>query len=170
MEDSKGSAEIATGTASQSNEADSSKAAQEAVEAKPNLPMALLGGAVTALIGAVIWATVTVVTGYKLGLVAVAIGFLVGFAVRTLGKGNAIIFGAIGAAFALIGCVLGNFLSACALLSTAQSISITAALLSAITNPSLAVELFTVTFSPMDLLFYGFAIYEGYKFSLYKAT
>jgi hypothetical protein len=33
-------------------------------------------------------------------------------------------------------------------------------------SPATAVELMQVTFSAMDLLFYGLAIYEGYKLSV----
>ncbi len=37
-------------------------------------------------------------------------------------------------------------------------------------NPSLAVALLQATFSPMDLLFYGIAVYEGYHFSFQPLT
>ncbi len=32
-------------------------------------------------------------------------------------------------------------------------------------NPEIALEFMKATFSPIDLLFYAFAIYYGYKFS-----
>jgi hypothetical protein len=32
-------------------------------------------------------------------------------------------------------------------------------------NPTIAYALMQATFSPIDLLFYGLAIYEGYRFS-----
>ncbi|MBN2684554.1 MAG: hypothetical protein JXR40_04700 [Pontiellaceae bacterium] len=32
-------------------------------------------------------------------------------------------------------------------------------------QPSSVIEVMKLTFSPMDLLFYGIALYEGYKFS-----
>jgi hypothetical protein len=31
-------------------------------------------------------------------------------------------------------------------------------------------ELMSISFSPMDLLFYGIAVYEGYKFSFRRMT
>jgi hypothetical protein len=32
-------------------------------------------------------------------------------------------------------------------------------------TPALAVDMIVQTFRPMDLVFYGLAVYEGYKFS-----
>src|SRR5260221_13726610 len=55
------------------------------------------GGFISAIIGAVIWAAVTVATGYQIGWMAVGVGFLVGVAVRKYGKGLTPMFGVIGA-------------------------------------------------------------------------
>jgi hypothetical protein len=37
-------------------------------------------------------------------------------------------------------------------------------------DPGMAAEIMTVTFSPMDLLFYAIAIHQGYKLSMKKLT
>jgi hypothetical protein len=37
-------------------------------------------------------------------------------------------------------------------------------------NAGIALDLLVATFSPMDLLFYGLAVYEGYKLSIRQVT
>ena len=70
--------------------------------------MAALAGLAAAFVGAIAWAIVTVTTKYQLGIMAIAVGLLVGLALRLGNGGKA--FGILGACLALFGCVLGNFL------------------------------------------------------------
>jgi hypothetical protein len=135
------------------------------VEADSNFPAALLGGLVAAFAGAVVWAVITVTAKVQIGFMAIGVGFLVAWAVRTLGKGHTQLYGIIGGAFALLGCVLGNLLSACGFVATARGESVVSITLSALSTPSLAVNLLRATFDGMDLLFYAIAVYEGYKYS-----
>lgn len=127
-----------------------------------SLPIAVAAGIAAAIVGAVVWAVITVFTEYQIGFMAIGVGILVGFAVR-LGKGVDKIFGVAGALLALFGCVLGNFFSLVGfickqeklgLLQTLQSIEYAKV-------PALMVS----AFSLMDLVFYGIAVYEGYRFS-----
>ncbi len=61
----------------------------KAEQPAPNaLPRALVVGAFGALIAAVLWALIAVVTGYELGLIALAVGYFAGLGVR-VGAGNA---------------------------------------------------------------------------------
>lgn len=137
------------------------------ITVQPNFPLAIAGGIGGALVGAALWAVVTVVTQMELGIIAVAIGFIVGFAVRELGKGSEQKFGILGAVCGLFGCVLGNVLSAIAIFSQARGIPF----MQIVTRMDFAFlsDLMSAFFSPMDLLFYAIAIYEAYKFSLRKA-
>lgn len=118
------------------------------------------------MIGAGIWAAVTVATERQIGWMAVGVGVLVGFAVRYAGRGSSPAFGLVGAGFALFGCVLGNLFSVVGFISIQESVPYFDML--GRVDPATAAELIRVTFSPMDLLFYAIAIYEGYKFSLVK--
>lgn len=129
-----------------------------------NFTMGLVGGIAAAVVGAVIWALITVTTNYQIGWMAVGVGFLVGYAVRMLGKGSDQKFGAAGAVIALLGCVAGNLLTVLIVVSRQENIGLTA--LFAGLTPALVVELLKETFQPMDLLFYGIAVYEAYKFSI----
>ena len=118
--------------------------------------------------GAALWAVVTITTGYQIGYIAVAVGFLVGFAMRQFGKGTDQVFGVVGAVLALLGCGLGNLFSACAVLSQQEGIPFFDVL--SVLDLEIISELMAATFSPVDLLFYGIAIYEGYKLSFHQLT
>ncbi len=135
-----------------------------------NFPLGVLGGLVAAIAGGLGWAAVTIATGYQIGWMAVGIGFLVGIVVRKLGKGLTKKFGIAGGALALFGCILGNFLAMCGLVAKDAGEPIVATTLAFITQPAMAMELMQATFSPMDVLFYGIAVYEGYKFSFREVS
>lgn len=130
---------------------------------EPNLPAAVLGGLVAAVVGALIWAVITVTTKFQIGFMAVGVGFLVAWAVRTLGKGRTQVFGIIGGLFAFLGCILGNLLSACGFIAADGGQSVVSVALKVLATPSAMVEILQATFSGMDLLFYAIAVYEGYK-------
>jgi hypothetical protein len=94
---------------------------------------------------------------------AIGVGFLVAWAVRTFGKGRSQVFGVIGAVLALAGCVLGNLLSAAAFLAQAQSEPLGGTISRVLSDPQLAVQLMQAQFQAMDVLFYAIAAYEGFK-------
>ena len=128
-----------------------------------NLPAAVLGGLVAAIVGAVAWAVVTVTAKFQIGFMAVGVGFLVAWAVRTLGKGRTQVFGLIGGGFAFLGCVLGNLLSACGFIAAERGQPVVSVALNVLGTPSIAMDVLQATFNGMDLLFYAIAVYEGYK-------
>lgn len=128
-----------------------------------NLLGAVLGGLIAALVGAVIWAAITVALKYQIGFMAVGVGFLVAWAVRTLGKGRSNLFGLIGGCFAFFGCLLGNLLSACGFIAADRSEPVLSTTMKVLTNPAIAGDILQATFNGMDVLFYAIAVYEGYK-------
>ena len=133
-----------------------------------NLSMGILGGFIAALAGASVWAIITAITEYQIGFMAVGVGFLVGFAVRYMGQGVDQVYGFIGAGFSLIGCLVGNVLTTAIFIAEAESIpfmDVVTAL-----DFSIAVEILAETFSPIDILFYGLALYYGYKYSFRQMT
>jgi hypothetical protein len=136
---------------------------QSKLEWEQNLLLGILAGIAAAFVGASIWAVITVVTKFQIGWMAVGVGFLVGYAVRIFGKGISTPFGVVGALCALLGCLLGNLLSACGFIANGQGASVVDVVLSVLLQPALAFEILKVTFSPMDVLFYAIAVYEGYK-------
>lgn len=142
--------------------------ALDQVRAEQSVPKAVVAGALAAAVGAGVWALITVLTSFQIGWMAVGVGFLVGLAVRTFGKGTDTTFGVIGALLALAGCLLGNLLTVCGMIAADQSLR----LVDVVTSLDLrtAYELMFATFSPMDLLFYGIAVYEGYRLSVREVT
>jgi hypothetical protein len=137
-------------------------------EAEQSLVGGFLAGAVAALVGAGAWALVTVLTGYQIGFMAIGVGFLVGLAVQFAGKGMDKIFGVMGAVLALIGCLLGNYFTVVYFVGEAEGLGFFDTLSQI--SPAAIPELMMVTFSPMDLIFYGIAVYEGFKLSFRKIT
>lgn len=133
-----------------------------------NLTMGIAVGAVAAVVGAIIWAIITNVTGYQIGWMAVGVGFLVGYAVKFAGKGMDISFGIAGAVLALMGCLLGNLFTLCVAIGLQENIAATEILWQLDLDST--IEIMVATFDPMDLLFYGIAVYEGYRFSIVQIT
>ena len=132
-----------------------------------NFPLALAAGAGAAVVGALAWAAVTYATNYQIGFMAVGIGVLVGFVVRRVGRGDAPHFGYASAALALAGCLLGNVLTIYAIAAKELNISVTTA--ASQLDSATVLEVFQAGFSPIDLLFYGLAIYYGYKSAFARA-
>jgi hypothetical protein len=131
-----------------------------------NLPMGFMAGLVAAAVGAALWATITVLTNYQIGWMAIGVGALVGVAVRAAGKGSTTTFGVLGGALAVAGCVFGNLLTGAVILSREWDVSVVVAL--GRLTPDLTVRVMTAIFNPMDLLFYALAIWQGYKLSIVK--
>jgi hypothetical protein len=138
------------------------------LESRQNLSIGILGGVVAAIVGAGLWALITVTTQYQIGFMAIGIGFLVGLAVRELGKGMSSTYGIAGAVISLFGCLGGNLLAVCAFVAGENDVGIFTIL--GRLDIGTAVELLKVTFSPIELLFYGIAIYAGYKYSFRQLT
>ncbi len=133
-----------------------------------NLPLGVAAGITAAVVMGLLWAAITVVTGYQIGYMAVAVGFGVGYAVRYAGRGLDPVFGIAGAVLALLGCLLGNFFSLVGFAAKSQDVNFLEVL--ALIDYGMVPEIMLEAFSPMDLLFYGIAIYEGYKFSFRQVT
>ncbi len=122
-----------------------------------NFPLAVFAGVVAALVGAGIWAGVTIVTGYQIGYMAIGVGFLVAIAIRVAGKGLTSKFQILGALLALAGCLLGNFLTVYYFIGQNEGLGFFEVM--SLINPAAIPEVMISTFSAMDLLFYGIAIF-----------
>lgn len=140
------------------------------VKSKQNLPLAVAGGFIAAVAAAIVWAIITYVTKFQIGFMAIGVGILVGYAVSRFGKGITQPFGIVGAVFSLFGCLLGNLLTALIVVARVEGVGVFEIVTGLLMSPGIIVELMTATFSPIDLLFYAIAIYEGYKFAFLKIT
>jgi hypothetical protein len=95
---------------------------------------------------------------------AIGVGLAVGYAVRVAGKGFGVSFRILAATLALAGCLIGNLLVACVLYAEARQLGIARVLETL--DVALAMQLLQVTFSPMDLLFYGIAVWEAWRLAV----
>ena len=120
------------------------------------------------LIGAALWATISAITEYQIGFMALGVGALVGYAVRVAGRGTTRAFGVLGATLSLFGCLVGNVLTAAVLVG--QSAGIRPQLVLTELSPAIIVDITLATSSLIDLLFYAIAAYEGYRFSFRQVT
>ena len=137
-------------------------------KSEQDYPKALITGLIVGILGAILWGVITVTTGYQIGYMAIAIGAGVGFSIRIAGKGIEQIFGLTGAIIAVFSCVLGNFFSIVGYIADLESLGYIETL--ELIDYSQLIPMMTETFSFMDLIFYGFAAYEGYKFAFRSFT
>jgi hypothetical protein len=119
-------------------------------------------GLIAAIATAVLWAVVTTTTGYRIGWMAIGVGFAVAFAVRLSAESQDEALSYIAAGCALIGCVLGNYLSWCTLFAVHEGAPLTHTVFALL--PKFP-RVLAITFRPMDLLYYGIAVYSGFKYS-----
>ena len=136
----------------------------EKLRMEQNLVSGVIAGIIVGILGAILWSIITVATGYKIGYMAVAIGAGVGLAVRIFGNGFENIFGFWGAGISLFSVLLGNFFSIIGFIANESGFGYFETL--TLLKYNYVPELMAETFSPMDLVFYGIAIYEGYRFSI----
>ena len=130
-----------------------------------NLLLGFLAGLFAAAIGAGIWMAVTVMLNVHVGYVAVAVGALVGLAIRVAGNGRNALFGIMGALLTLAGCVGGEVLSVVQSAVTAER-----DFYSVLTSLDL-VQTVSAIFAKMDammVVIYGVGLFAGYKLSMTK--
>ena len=112
-----------------------------------------------AVIGGIIWAIITVTSNYRIGIVVVGIGFLVGLAIERFGGGDGRLPIA-GALIALLGCLIGDLLIAAHVLADGAHVGI----FDALQHPHVVWDVYTGTFRAFDGVFYAIAAYEGFSF------
>jgi hypothetical protein len=130
---------------------------------QPNLFLGLAGGVVAMLVSAVVWGAVTYFTQYQIGWLAIGVGFLVGLAIRFFGKGKTPVFGISGAILALIGCLLGNLFFYSSVIAREQGTSLLEVFFFFLVTPAAVIEVFSIAFDFMDILFYALAAYAGFS-------
>jgi len=135
---------------------------------KPCLPIAVAGGLLATGVGAMLWAVVTTMTNFHIAWMAIPLGLLVGGVIRTLGRGFDRSFGCLGAVLVAFGCLLGSHLTNCMFIARDAGLATTAVLTQV--NPAAVVRLLADTFHPLDLIFYGLAIYGGYRLSFRRIS
>ena len=135
----------------------------EKFKAEQNFSLGIILSILTGTVGAILWALITVITKFQIGYMAIAIGAAVGFTMRYIGKGIDQKFGIAGAIIAVLSCALGNLLSIIGFIAESEGLSYFQTML--YMDYSYIPQIMKESFRFMDLLFYGFAAYEGYRFA-----
>jgi len=128
-----------------------------------NFALATVAGLAAAALGAILWAVFVYLTHMELGLVAIALGALVGIAIQRAGRGSDMKVRLLGGACAALGWGFGMVLSALALLAEEAG----QPFLDVVARVELGtgITLATQTSEAIDLLFLAIAVWEGYKLS-----
>ena len=128
-----------------------------------SLALAVAGGAAAMIVSAAIWGAITFVIDFQVGWMAIGVGVIVGFAVRLFGGGRSFTFGVLSAVLAVLGVLLGNLVFFTGVIAEQEGIAFLEVLGTLLVNPDIIVELFTLTFEVVDVLFYGLAVYVGFR-------
>jgi len=134
-----------------------------ALRSQQNFALAIPAGLIAAIVGAFAWALFVYLTEIKLGLIAVGIGALVGYAIRKFGRGVDPQFGVLGAACAAIGWALGTVLCDVAFVAKDAGrpfLDVLAAL-----GGGETIALAFRAADATDILFLAIAVWEGWKLS-----
>lgn len=127
--------------------------------------MPIVGGLLAAIVGGIVWAVIAAMTERELGLIAIVIGALTGYAVVLFSnKRIATVHKAIAVIFALIGILLGKYLTVVYFTSELFS---DASMLDLVFDGEMVsafVDTFMDYFSePVDLLFIVLAIVSAWQ-------
>ena len=132
------------------------------VISRERLVLGLVAGLVGVFVSALVWAGIAVATGSEIGWIAIGVGFLVGLLVRIGGRGVTIKFGILAAALSLVAILVGKYFSFIGFVMTEGGISLGEAI--SYVDASVYAEAMKVSFSVIDLLFYGLALWTGLKY------
>jgi hypothetical protein len=125
-----------------------------------SMGLALGGGIGVAIAGSVVWALIAYLTKHQFSLLAVLIGFGVGFAISRSRRGDPAAAVA-GAVLALLGCALGTFLAL-----VFAELRGGAGLTAILGRPGLIVHEYPGSVGALGILFWAIAAVIGFKYTM----
>jgi antitoxin component YwqK of YwqJK toxin-antitoxin module len=128
-----------------------------------SLLFAIVAGSIGALVGGALWAILSITVNIEMGILALAIGIIVGALVRYLGAGFASYFGIIGAFFSVLGYIFGKIIYQLHTISIEESITFLEVIPLLTTETCLL--LIRNCFEFFDLLYMGVAAVLTYSIS-----
>ncbi|HUI92644.1 MAG TPA: hypothetical protein VLX68_10390 [Chitinivibrionales bacterium] len=135
---------------------------------RENILLGTAAGIGAAIVALVIWGFAVKFTGYKLGWIAMASSFGIGFAIQYFGKGVSPVFGIIGGGIVFFTWLAGNFITAALIFSRVKSISFLT-IMSRMDFPMFGAFLQAVI-GPVDWLLLLAATYIAYFFGFKKVA
>ena len=137
--------------------------AMEIVRLSQRLVPALVAGSVAALAGTALWAVITVFTHHEIAWFAIGLGWLVGITVRWQGRGFERRYAILGATLAFLSVFIGKYFTLIGLDCQESGRSFGETLTTIPVDVVLGAM--RKNFDPLDLLFYGLALWCGWKYS-----
>jgi len=130
---------------------------------KQNLVLGIAGGLGAMIVGIGFWTGAMLLTSNKLDFMALGVGLLIGYSIRTIGKGVEPSFGVIGAVLGFLSSIVGNILTACIIFAHGKNISLISVILQL--NPNTALYFLKAVVGPFDVIFCIGAVLLGYYFA-----
>jgi len=131
-----------------------------------NFPLAAAAGLGGAVLGAALWAAFTVTTGIKLGAIAIAVGALIGFAIRAVPHAQTWHYRMLGAVCGVVGWLFGTMASDLAAVARVKHTDLLTIMIA--TPPMTVIDLVIRLFTPMDVVFFAITVYEAAKFAILR--
>ena len=129
-----------------------------------NYGMALAGGVLGGILGALVWWGFTVLTEISFGLIAVVIGYAVGKGVVWLsGNKRHLHLQVMAIVISLLSFVYATFMVNRSFIQQAYESEGTPIVIPLLPSSEMFVEIVKAGFSPIDLLFLGFVVWEAWK-------
>jgi hypothetical protein len=135
---------------------------------RENLLQGILAGIGVAILCLAIWLIIMKLTGYKVGWMALAEGFGVGYAIRFFGKGVSPQFGVCAGVISFFTWLFGNFFTAAVIFSRMKNISFLT-LMSRVDFSMVSLFLKAIL-GPVDFLLCAAAVYSAYYIGFKRVT
>jgi hypothetical protein len=135
---------------------------------QPNPLKGIVVAILLGIVGAILWAIVVKVTGYNIGIAAIAVGYLVSQGFVWAGKGDSATWGVVAAVIATLSILLGKTLAV--IIVVAEYYGITIFEMMQVLDYGQLMGFMVDTFELFDLVFYAIALQTAYKRSFIQPS
>lgn len=135
---------------------------------EPNPMMGLFYAIILGIVAAIFWAIIVQVTGYNLGIAAIAVGFIVSQGFVWAGKSNLALWGVVAAVIAALSIFLGKVLVM--IIMVAEFYEVSFFEMVPLIDYSQLMAFIVETFELFDIVFYAIALQTAYKRSFNKTS
>lgn len=125
-----------------------------------NLLLAIIGGLLSSILVASLWALITVNAQAQWVIMGIVAGLVVGYIVHLMARGRNLSISIVGGFFALLSCVLGDYLTNVGFIAQSEGLGYFEAL--SMINNAYFFEIAFLDFNFFSLIVYGIAAYEGF--------
>jgi hypothetical protein len=135
---------------------------------QPNPVKGLVVAILLGIVGAIFWAIIVKVTGYNIGIAAIAVGYLISQGFVWTGKSDSATWGVVAAVIATLSILLGKTLAV--IIVVAEYYSITIFEMMQVLDYGQLMGFMVDTFELFDLVFYAIALQTAYKRSFIQPS